>query len=115
MEQIMNKDDRTSRIRALNDALRCQGRGGKIMVTNGIAQLPPETGRAIYDAVAAFSAFTADNDPHGEHDCASLEVAGQRIIFKIDYYDRQQRHHSPNAADPTVTCRVLTIMLAEEY
>jgi hypothetical protein len=40
---------------------------------------------------------------------------GQRVIFKIDYYDRQRQAHSPDAANPAVTCRVLTIMLADEY
>jgi hypothetical protein len=114
-EQIMNSVGRVSRLQALNDDLRCQGIGGMTLVTNGIAQLPPDTGRTIYAAVAAFSAFTADNDPYGEHDCAALKVDGRKVIFKIDYYDRQQQAHSPDATDPRVTCRVLTIMLADEY
>jgi hypothetical protein len=115
MEQTENKDRHTLRIRALNDALRRGRKGGMIVVTNGVAQLTPETGRAIYKAVAEFAAFNSDNDPYGEGDCASLEVMGQRVIFKIDYYDRQRQAHSPDAADPAVTCRVLTIMLADEY
>ena len=36
-------------------------------------------------------------------------------IWKIDYYDRSRSHHSPDAADPKVTLRVLTVMLAGEY
>jgi hypothetical protein len=115
MEQKENTTNRTSRIRALNDALRCSGKGGMIVVTNGIAQLTPDTGHAIYKAVAEFTAFNTDNDPYGEGDCASLEVMGQRVIFKIDYYDRQRQAHSPDAANPAVTCRVLTIVLADEY
>ena len=35
--------------------------------------------------------------------------------FKIDYFDRTMTVHSPNPADPTVTERVITIMLAAEY
>lgn len=37
------------------------------------------------------------------------------MIFKIDYYNLNLSGHSPDAADPAVTRRVLTIMLAAEY
>jgi len=33
----------------------------------------------------------------------------------IDYYDRELSMHSPDPADPSITQRVITIMLAEEY
>ena len=37
------------------------------------------------------------------------------MFFKIDYYDKTLTYHSPDAADPNVTERVITIMLADEY
>ena len=66
-------------------------------------------------AVRAFNDFNADNDPHGEHDMAFLDVEGERIFFKVDYYDCAMQYHSPDPADAGVTRRVLTIGLASDY
>ncbi len=106
---------RTGCIRALNDQLRATGCGGAVVVTRGIAALPPDVQAAIIAAVQGFDDFSVANDPHGEHDCGLVEVAGQRVLFKIDYYDPSLCGHSVDPADPVVTRRVLTIMLAGEY
>lgn len=100
--------------RSLNDSLRREQRGGTIVVSRGVQALEDDFIRDIGEAVAAF-AFDSANDPYGEHDFGSLVVAGHWVLFKIDYYDRDLRYHSPDPANPTVTRRVLTIMLAEEY
>ena len=112
MEQ---NEELVGRIRALNDRLRCTGAGGTIVVTPGIIGLGADAVARIVGAVAAFRDFTEDNDPHGEHDCASLTIEGVNVLWKIDYYDLNREYHSPDAADPSVTARVLTIMRAEEY
>ena len=104
-----------ARIRELNDRLRKDGRGGIVLMTNGIAALEPERVSAVYAAIAEFDAFTPDNDPWGEHDCASLKVDGVSILWKIDYYDRARQFHSPDPSDPKVTVRVLTVMRSHEY
>jgi hypothetical protein len=36
-------------------------------------------------------------------------------MFKIDYFDKDLNLHSPDPADPAVTERVISLMLAEEY
>jgi hypothetical protein len=107
--------NRTGRIRALNDQLRATGEGGTTLVTRGIAALPATTQAAIMTEVQAFNAFTPANDPYGEHDFALITTAYQRVMFKIDYYDLSLFGQSADPADPRVTRRVLTIMLASEY
>ena len=106
---------RLARIRELHDRLRTTGRGGMVVMTNGIGALGLETVNSIFTAVMTFTAFNPDNDPWSEHDCAVLTVDGIRIIWKIDYLDRSRKIHSPDPTDPKVTVRVLTVMLAEEY
>ena len=69
----------------------------------------------IVKTIAVYDDFCQANDPYGEHDFGSFEADGQRIFFKIDYLDKALAYHSPDPSDPSVTERVITIMLAEEY
>ena len=93
---------------------------GKKVLTSGVRALGLEHVVAIAERVQSFDSFTEDNDPHGEHDFGAFEHEGQRIFWKIDYYDRAtfgtgRDYGSENPADPATTLRVLTIMLASEY
>ena len=108
-------DTKTARIRALNDQLRQHFTGGMAVITPGVAALGPEAVERIVKTIAVFDDFCHANDPHEEHDFGSFEADGQKIMFKIDYFDRDLSMHSPDPADPSVTQRVITIMLAEEY
>ena len=114
-QRVAELDERRARIRALNDDLRRLRAGGRIMITPGIQALGSTAVQAIFHAIAAFDRFDPDNDPHDEHDFGALEHADARIFWKIDCYDKQLEWGSPDAADPEVTARVLTVMLAEEY
>ncbi len=106
----------TSKIAELNDLCRkAMGIGGKLFQTQGISALPEAEQSAIREKVETFDAFTEDNNPHGERDFGAFEHEGERIFWKIDYYDRTLTYGSENPADPTQTVRVLTIMLASEY
>ena len=76
----------------------------------------PLVGKAhAFIGVQTFTEFNADNDPHGEHDFGSFEVAGEKIFWKIDYYDSGMMFGSDDPSAPEKTTRVLTIMLADEY
>jgi len=105
----------TLRIRALNDDLRRNLSGGMAVMTPGVAALGPDFVQRAIDATAAFDDFHNGNDPHKEHDLGILDVDGHKLIFKICYYDKSLSGHSPDPSDPSVTERVITLMLAEEY
>jgi Protein of unknown function (DUF3768) len=105
----------TDRIRTLNDELRKHLLGGGAVMTPGIAALGPEAVNRLIQTIATFDDFCTANDPHGEHDFGAFDFDGTPVMFKIDYYDRNLSFQSSNPADPTVTERVITLMLAEEY
>jgi hypothetical protein len=114
--------DRTLRIRELNDALRTSrdhiallAARGTLTITRGVAVLGDDFLIRAMAAVRAFDNFSPENDPYAEHDYGSLVLDGQKLIWKIDYYDEEFDRGSPNPADPSITKRVLTLMLAEEY
>lgn len=103
-------------VRELNDRFRTEGLGkGSLMITSGLQSLGQAFIRQAVDAVAAFDAFTAENDPWGEHDFGAVELKGEMVFWKIDCYALDLKHGSPNPANEAVTHRVLTIMLASEY
>ena len=106
---------KTEAIRVLNDDLRQNLTVGTALITTGVAALGAEVVARIIKTITVYDDFCRDNDPHGEHDFGAFESEGHVIFFKIDYYDNTLTFHSPDAADPSVTKRVITIMLAEEY
>ena len=107
--------DQADRIRALNDELRRHLIGGLAVITPGVMALGADAVDRIVLTLATFDDFHHANDLYQEHDFGSFEVGGAIIFFKIDYFDRTLTCHSPDPADPSVTERVITIMLANEY
>ena len=92
-----------------NDVFRRSGFG--VTLTRGIQGLEDLPG--LLEAVRDFDMFTEDNDPYGEHDFGSIGWRGEKVFWKIDYYDSNLQ----NGCDPLDThCkRVMTVMLASEY
>ena len=110
-----DRSAKRTRIRTSNDAFRTTFRGGRVMITAGVSALTHTVQRAVFQKIQAFDAFDDDNDPWGKHDFISIEHDGQTFFAKIDCYNRDLSGHSEDATDPEKTCRVMTIMLAEEY
>ncbi len=103
-------------IAGLNDLLRETFLTGRVILTEGIYDLPEHDREEIVSRVRQFSDFTEDNDPHDEHDFGAFNLDGVgRIFWKIDYFDVDCHGSSPDPANPELTNRVLTIMFAEEY
>lgn len=108
-------DAEKAAIRTLNDNLRRRLEGGRVMMTQGVNALASDTLHRVLQAVQAFDDFTEDNDPYGTHEFGMIEVDDERVMFKIDAYDENFEFGSPDPADPEVTRRVMTILLASEY
>ena len=102
-------------IQLINDTFRKTFQGGKIVLTRGIRALPKEDINQIMLKVNRYNEFTTANDPYEEHDYGSFDYNGIKIIWKIDYYDKNYEFASENPADVTKTNRVLTVILADEY
>lgn len=99
----------------INDNFRKSFQGGKVMLTRGIRALQKAEIAEILLKVSRFNDFNANNDPYEEHDYGSFNYHGNKILWKIDYYDKDYKFASENPADVTKTNRVLTIMLADEW
>jgi len=99
-----------SKIAQLNDRFR--GMAIDVMLTPGVIDGVSDV-IGLLKAVESFDRFTEDNDPYGEHDFGSLLWHGEKIFWKIDYYDTQLKGWC-DPLDPECR-RVMTVMLASEY
>ncbi len=122
---------RSERIARLNDRARqAMGLNCVAVATEGLRALPEADQSRVRELVETYDAFTPDNDPFGERDFGAIYKGSDgrwttsypaqgkpvdTVFWKIDAYDRDLRFGSEDPANPTVTRRVLTIMLASEY
>jgi hypothetical protein len=121
--------NRAEAIARLNDlARRAMGLACTAVATSGFRALSQTEQSRVRKLIETFDAFTPDNDPHGERDFGAIYQDASRnwttqrprhpsetVFWKIDYYDRNLEWASDDPANPAITRRVLTIMLAEEY
>ena len=124
--------EQTARIARLNDLARsAMGVACTAVATVGFRSLPDADQSQVRELIETYDAFDRDNDPHGERDFGTIYQLGdgrwtterprvrdderERVFWKFDYYDRDLQFGSDDAANPAITRRVLTIMLADEY
>lgn len=105
--------DRAQQIRALNDEARQGFEQCRVQLSPAVQSHPHLS--KILRSVRCYEAFNHSNDPYEEHDFGSFAVDGDVVFWKWDYLDWDLQYHSPDPTDPNITCRVLTIMLADEY
>jgi hypothetical protein len=129
---LASQRERAGRIARLNDRARqAMGLACTAFVTVGFRSLPDADQSRVRELIETYDAFDEDSDPHGERDFGTIYQLGdgrwttehprlnederERVFWKLYYYDRDLRFGSEDPANPAVTRRVLTIMLADEY
>ena len=129
---LTSQRERTARIARLNDRARqAMGLACTAFVTVGFRSLPDADQSRVRELIETYDAFDEDSDPHGERDFGAVyqladgrwtterprarDDERERVLWKLDYYDRDLRIASEDAADPAVTRRVVIIMLSDEY
>ncbi|MDO8513390.1 MAG: DUF3768 domain-containing protein [bacterium] len=102
-------DDTRTQQAILNDQFRKSGFG--VTLTGGVQSVEDLPGLLL--AIQEFDNFNEDNDPWHEHDFGRLDWHGDKVFWKIDYYDQELQEWE----DPlTGSCRrIITVMLAQEY
>lgn len=119
-EEINMPNSKTKSIRDLNDRFRKGDASipGTVAITLGVQELLAKAGKnfeALADQVREFDEFNPDNDPNQEHDFGRFNFCGADLYWKIDQYNTAYDGGSEDPADLAKTCRVLTILLIEEY
>ena len=111
---------RTATIARLNDNARLGlDRRARVQFTSNCLEtfrISQEEHPAIIQAqlLAAFRRceFATDSP---EHDFASILFRERKVWMKIDYYDLDCEYGSEDPANASITTRVVTILLPEDY
>lgn len=101
----MSESDRDEHevIKDLNNVLRKTRSGGELLIDPAVHPFYDE----IMDAVANSENFDPGCDLH--EDGGVVTVRGRRYRWRVDPKDKDRSGESPDAADPNVTTRVLSV------
>ena len=87
---------------------------GRLEVADAVRGCGPAFVRRCLEAIAAPADLPDGHDPSRFRSCGSVEVDGREIRFKIVVYDPDYRFGSNDMDRPSVSARVLTVMLPGE-
>ena len=107
-----------ARIAEQNDAFRKQQAGGgqgKWVWTQSVDAEGQDFVLTCIAAVTDYDDFTEENDPFGTHEMGFMDVAGRKVWWKIDLYDRAYESGSSHPSSLADTRRVLTILFPSDY
>ena len=90
---------------------------GRLHVTRSIMEAGDGILNAAVQAVGEFDTFDPENDPDGGHDFGAVDIAGEKVFWKIDLYEAGSdfRYGAETPDDPETTIRVLTLMFARDW
>jgi len=112
----MTDEEKTARIRELNDQIRTTGIGnGRVVAVGSLVMADEGLRSKAVTAMRAFTDFNLGDDPYGQHDFGAFTIEKRRFFFKIDYYDLAEEAGSEHPEDPTQTVRICSLMFAEDY
>ncbi len=101
--------NQVSKVALLNDQFRRSGQG--VTLTCDVAEIADLSG--LMKKVRSFKEFNKNNDPWNEHDFGRLNWKGERVFWKIDYFNKTlDEWEDPLSPDCK---RLMTVMLAEDY
>ena len=103
--EIIQKQNDQFRNRIMVPVFGVQAIQGKHVYTRGIVDLGAEAQIIIAAKVRDFNDFCGANDPYGEHDFGTFDYEGQKIFWKIDYYDTEFYFGSSDPAQPPFKSR----------
>ncbi|MDH5727368.1 MAG: DUF3768 domain-containing protein [Gammaproteobacteria bacterium] len=95
------------RIAKLNDQLRTTFKGGRILLSDTVMNLPPELKKMVFLGVTEYREFRQPG--YDTHDFGRFTLRGQSYYWAIQCYHPTLFEPSTDPSDPTKTRRVLLI------
>lgn len=88
---------------------------GKMVWTASFEAREADFKRAALKAIGEIEEFAAENDPARFHEFGAVEIDGETVWFKVDYFDKTYEWGAEDPSDLQNTCRVMTIMFPSDW
>lgn len=88
---------------------------GTLVCTQGVSAKGRDFQQELLLKLYNFDEFDEECDRNDWHDMGVLEVGGEKVWFKFDFFDITYDFGSEDPSDINKTRRVLTLMFPHEY